>query len=150
MYVLNAQSDLPGFKRNPTVPPIQLTQTDGTLLTKDKLKKNTPVVIMFFSPDCDHCQHQTAEMVLRIKELEPYQIIMATYQPMEDLITFRKNYQLDKYPNIKTGRDAKFLLPSFYNIKSLPFLALYNKKGDLLKSYEGNVKVDEMIKELKK
>ncbi|MHC0069021.1 hypothetical protein ACWATR_40190, partial [Nostoc sp. UIC 10890] len=53
------QQDLP-YKRFPTVPPFELTKEDGkTKISKSNLKKNQPVVVMFFSPDCDHCQHQT-------------------------------------------------------------------------------------------
>jgi len=47
------------------------------------------------------------------------------------------------------GRDTKFLLPPFYKIGNLPYLALYDKKGNFITSYEGNVKVDAMLKAFK-
>lgn len=145
-----AQSDItPAYKRFPTLPPMSITTAGGKLIAKGDIKKNTPVIIMYFSPQCDHCQQQTREMTGRMKDLDPVQIVMASYQPIEEITAFSKTYNLDKYPNIIIGRDAQFLLPPFYNIGSLPFLALYDKKGNLISVHEGNLSVDKLIAAIK-
>lgn len=142
-----AQTDTPAYKRFPTLPPIQLLLTDSTTLTKGQLKKQ-PTIIMFFSPTCDHCQHQMDDMLSRSKELDHVQFVLATFQPFEEMVEFYNNYKLDKHPNIKVGRDIKYTLPPFYNIRNLPYLALYNKKGELITTFEGNVKVEKLLKAL--
>jgi thioredoxin-related protein len=143
-----AQSDTAyPYKRFPTVPPISLLQVDSSLLTKDKLKRD-PVIIMYFSPSCDHCQHQIGDMLKRIDEFKNTQLVLATYQPFEEMVEFCKTYELAKYSNIKVGRDTKFVLPPFYHIQSLPYLALYNKKGNLVTTWQGNVPVDTLLKAL--
>jgi len=43
------------------------------------------------------------------------------------------------------GRDEKFTLPPFYKIKNLPYLALYDKKGNLITTFEGTQKVDTIL-----
>ena len=146
-FALNAQTDsLPPYKKFPTVPPLQLLQLDSTTtLTKDMLKKNQPLILMFFSPLCDHCKHQIEEMISRMDDLKKYQIVLASYQEMEDIKGFYKAFDLDKYSNIRIGRDTKFLLVPFYRMNSLPYLALYDKNGNLVTTYEGNVKVDKML-----
>jgi len=133
------------YKRFPTVPPISLLQSDSSLLTKDKLKKG-PVIVMYFSPSCDHCQHQIKEMMGRIDDFKHVQFVLATYQPFDEMVHFISEYGLDKHANIKVGRDTKFTLPPFYNIKSLPYLALYDKKGNLITTYQGNVGVETLLK----
>jgi hypothetical protein len=135
----------PPYKRITGWPPLVLTQLNKQQLTSKDLK-NQATIIMYFSPECDHCKHQTTEMINRIKDLSKYQIILATYQPEEQMAGFQTYYQLQKYPNIRMGRDTKFLLPPFYKIKNLPYLALYNKKGELIKTFDGNVKVDTLLK----
>lgn len=148
VLVTVAQSDTAyPYKRYPTVPPISLLQADSSLLTKDQLKK-APVLLMFFSPTCDHCQHQISDMIKRMSAFKNTQLVLATYQPFEEMVEFIKTYELDKYPNIKVGRDEKFVLPPFYHIQSLPYLALYNKKGDLVTTWQGNVPVDTLLKAL--
>lgn len=73
------------------------------------------------------------------------QIVLATYQPMEELVEFQNKYQLNQYSNIQAGRDTKFFIVPFFKIRSLPYLALYNKKGNLITTFEGNVKVDRLV-----
>lgn len=143
----NPPSD-PPFKRYPTVPPLQLLMKDSSTLTKDQVKKH-PLIIMYFSPTCDHCQHQMEDLIASMDKFSSTQIILATYNPFEEIDEFYKKYQLNKYPNIRVGRDSKYILPPFYNIRSLPYLALYNKKGDLITTFEGNVKVAKLLQAFK-
>ena len=139
----------PAYQRFPTLPPIDLLQPDSSILTKEKLKKE-PTIIMYFSPTCDHCQHQWEDMVKHMDELKSFQIIMATYQPFEEMVDFYNKQKIASYPNIKMGRDTKFTLPPFYRIASLPYQALYDKHGKLVTTYGGNVKIETMVKALEK
>lgn len=100
---------------------------------------------MFFSPSCEHCQHQTKDMIAGMDSLKDVQIVMATYQPFEEMTTFYKDYQLSKYHNIKMGRDTKWFLPAFFRMKSLPYLALYDKNGNLITTFEGNHTVAKLV-----
>jgi primosomal protein N' len=84
-------------------------------------------------------------MEKRMKDLKKYQIIMVTYQPFEEMVSFYKVHKIEDYPNIKMGRDSKFFLPPFFKIQSLPFQALYDKGGDLITTFEGNVKIDKLL-----
>jgi thioredoxin-related protein len=136
----------PAYLRFPTVPPFEILQVDSvTMFSKSDLKKNQQVMLMYFSPDCEHCQHQTEDILHDIHSFKKIQIVMATYQPFESMKSFYEKYELAKY-NIHVGRDTKFILPPFYRIKSLPFIALYDKKGNLITTFEGNQKVNKILK----
>jgi thiol-disulfide isomerase/thioredoxin len=143
------QDTTPLFKRFSSVPPISLLKSDSSLITKDGLKKNRPVMLMYFSPECHHCQHQMEDLIKRMDDLKKIEIVLATYQPMEELISFQEKYRLNEYPNIQAGRDTRFFIVPFFKIRNLPYLALYDKKGNLIKTYEGNVKVDTLIQTFK-
>jgi|SRR4051812_3384575 peroxiredoxin len=138
--------DSPAYKRFPSIPPFTLLQVDSTNLSKDNLKHHQPTLIMYFSPDCDHCKHQWAEMEKQMNELKKYQIVMVTYQPFQEMVDFYKEHKIAGYSNVKMGRDTKFFLPPFFKIKSLPFQALYDKKGELITTFEGNVDVAKVLK----
>ena len=103
------------------------------------------MLLMYFSPDCDHCKKQVEEMLKRMDELKDVQIVMATYQPMDHLAFFEKKYQLSKYKNILSGRDTKYILPPFFKMRNMPYLALYNRKGNLITTFVGNVGVDKIL-----
>ena len=151
--IVFSQSDSlkPAYLRFPTVPPFQLLKTDSTtMLTKNDLQKNRPVMIMYFSPDCDHCQKQMDDLM---KDFEPFrniQLVMATVQPLEMLRSFYEKYALAKYENILVGRDIKYILPPFYQMRNLPYMALYDRKGNLITTYEGNVKPATLLKSFRK
>jgi hypothetical protein len=63
---------------------------------------------------------------------------------------FYRYYRIAEYPNIKMGRDEKYVLPPFYKMHNLPFLALYDKKGNLITTFEGNQDIHKLLKAFKK
>ena len=144
-----AQQDdlsLPPYKRFPTLPPIQLLLGDSTTrYTKDNLPTGKPVLVMLFSPECSHCQHTAEEMVKHKDELKDIQIVMATILPLYEMNQFMEKYQLNKMPNVVAGKDIYFLLPPFYDIKNFPYLAMYNKKGNLIMGFEGSMPIEKVI-----
>jgi thioredoxin-related protein len=58
---------------------------------------------------------------------------------------FNAHYRIFEHANIKMGRDEKFFLAPFYKIRNLPYLALYDKKGNLITTFEGNQKADTIL-----
>ena len=132
----------PAYLRFPTIPPFKLLKVDSTnWLTKDDIRKNHRTIIMFFSPSCDHCKHQTQDILAEIDKFKDIEIIMATYQPFDEMKEFYNYYRIADHPNIKMGRDEKYVLPPYYKMQSLPYLALYDKKGNYITHFEGNQKV---------
>lgn len=136
----NAQAP---FMKYPTIPPFHLLGLDSTsYVTPSDLKKNHKTIIMFFSPDCEHCKHQTEAILEDFNAFKDINIIMATYQPFEEMKEFNTHYKMSEHKNVKIGRDEKFVLPPFYKIRNLPYLALYDKKGNLITTFEGTQKPD--------
>lgn len=137
----------PPYKRFPTVPPFRLLQVDSaTWYTKDNLPRKKPVLIMVFSPDCEHCKHETEEIIKNIKQFKKIQIVMATFMPMDKMKKFYGFFELYRYENIIVGRDENFILAPFYNLRNMPFLAFYDKKGNLIDVHEGNMAIEEVLK----
>jgi thioredoxin-related protein len=146
---LHAQQTPPDqapYLRFPTVPPFQILKVDSaTYYTKEDLKKHHRTLIMYFSPECDHCKHQTQDMLESIDKLKEVEIVMATYQPFLEMKQFYNYYRIADHPNIKMGRDEKYVLQPFYRIRNLPYLALYDSKGNLITTFEGNQKMDKIL-----
>ncbi len=147
-YTVLGQDQTPPYKQNPNVPLFQLQRVDESVYASTSLKKNQPTVIMFFSPGCDHCIKQFEDMVKNMERFKNTQIVMATYQPMEELAEFNKKYQIEKYPNIVTGRDENYFLPPYYKMANLPYFAFYNRLGKITDVHEGNISIEQMLKKL--
>lgn len=58
-----------------------------------------------------------------------------------------KKYELDEMPNLVAGKDIYFLLPPFYGLKNFPYMALYNKKGNLVPAFEGSMSIKKVMEE---
>jgi thioredoxin-related protein len=132
----------PPYLRFPTIPPFSLLKVDSSgYFTKDNIKKNHLTLLMYFSPECEHCKHQTQELLASMDQFKDIEIVMATLLPYHEMKEFYNYYRIADHPNIKMGRDEKAVLPGFYKIHSLPYLALYDKKGNLITTFEGSQKI---------
>src|SRR5687768_10747028 len=139
------------YKRFPNVPPFKLLLTDSsTYFTKDELAKKKATLLMLFSPDCEHCKHETEEIIKNIDALKKVQIVMSTTLPFDKMLDYYKKYDLKRFDNIIVGKDVSYFLPVFYNIHNLPFLAFYNKKKELISVFSGALPIDKVIEELGK
>ena len=140
----------PPYKRFPTVPPIQLLLGDSvTKYKKENIPSKKPVLIMLFSPDCNHCQHTAEEMYKNKESLKDIHIVMATVLSLHEMNAFMKKYKLDQMQNVVAGKDLYFTLPPFYAIKNFPYMAMYNKKGNLIMGFEGSMPIEKVIKTFK-
>jgi cytochrome oxidase Cu insertion factor (SCO1/SenC/PrrC family) len=146
-----ADSTTAPYLKFPELPPLQILLPDSTTkFTKESFKKGKPIMVMLFSPECSHCQQETREMTAHIKELKGVQVVMVTLNPFSQMKQFVEDYGLANYDNIIVGKDLYVMLPSFYAIHNLPFHAFYDKKGALVKAFEGSMKFADILSYLKK
>ncbi len=139
------------YKKFPTLPPLKILLPDSaSYFTKEDFKKKTPVLIIQFNPECEHCKKETEELLDSINKFKDIQIVMATMMPFGTMKPFIEKYKLNDHKNIVVGQDTQYFLPVFYRISSLPFLALYDKKGKLIRTFEGAVPIHKVIEEFNK
>ncbi len=139
------------YQKFPFYPPVKLLLPDSaSYYTKDDLPKKTAIMLMLFNPECEHCQHETQEIIKNIDQFKEIQIVMATSQPFDSMMAFRERYKLADYKNIVVAQDTHFFLISYFMIHSLPFLAFFNKKKELISVFEGTMHIDKALEELKK
>ncbi len=144
----NAQTNndsLPPYLKNPTIPSFQILSTDSTWFTNRSLPKNIPVAIIYFSPDCGHCQYEAKELNKKMDSLSNLFFVWVSYHPFEDIKKFYFDYGLSKYKNIVAGRDPQYFIPAFYKVEFTPFIALYNKHGRFVKEFRQGASPQEIM-----
>ncbi len=136
------------------IPPFKILKPDSTYFTPANLKKNKPVVIIYFSPDCSHCQHLMYELRPKMKQVQNAQIVMITFTDFNRLAMIRNFYRdfyLSNYPNITVGTEGRtYLVQKYYQVVTTPYVAVYDKKGKLAKAFPKSPSVDELIAAVKK
>lgn len=127
------------------IPPFRFLQSNGKIFKAEDLPKGKPVVLIYFSPECDHCELLVTELIKRSAEFKKSSIALITYLPLEKVSKFAVDYHLNKYSNIYVGTErSSYFVRNYYNIIDLPFAALYTKNGDLVKLYPKNVSLNEL------
>lgn len=140
----------PPFKQYPTIPAFKLMRLDSTFFEiKDVVQKKRPTVIMIFSPTCSHCQHQTEELTSNIAQLQDVTFVLASPYPIAEIKKFVDDYAINKFPNFHVAYDKGYMLGSFYKLRSLPGIFIYDKKGNLIANFDTNIKIDTLLNALK-
>ena len=131
--------------------PFDIMLVNNQKLKSFQLKKNEPVILMYFSPECDHCKDLTKEILKNAKSLGTKQLIMITYFPVAEVKKFANDFSIQKYPNIKIGTEGMTLVvQKHYNIRNFPFIVLYDKSGKMVKMFRDQAPATDILKAMQK
>lgn len=147
--VLNAMLLSSNLFSQTSLPPFKMLLSNDKVFSVTELPKNKPVIVIYFDPDCDHCQKLVKELFKKIRSFKKAQIAMVTFKPLGEVAAFEKKYKTHTYPNVNVGTEGtSFQLRNYYQLTKMPFTALYDKNRKLNCSYGEEISVDELIKRL--
>jgi thioredoxin-related protein len=133
------------YFKSPYIPAFNIRKVpDSSSFTSNMLQKGKPTILVFFDPDCDHCQLATKNFTEKMDRFKDVQILMVTIYEFSKIKKFYTDYKLHKFPNIILTRDVAFDLPRFYQVSSLPDVYVYDKTGKLIRHYKQDIPVDEI------
>ena len=133
------------------LPPFEMALSSGKVFKASKdLPKRKPVIVIYFDPDCDHCQKLMNELFKRINTFRNVEIVMITFKSLSETAAFEKKYATHRYPNVVVGTEGNyFYLRNYYKLVKMPFTALYDRSQNLVYSYREETSVDDLIKRVK-
>lgn len=137
------------YLQYPIIPAFPLTLPDGNTITKNDLRKNTSTVVFVFSVDCDHCKHFTQELLQHIDQFRKVQILMVTPFKPDQMKEYYNTYKIRDYPNIIMASEPTRQIMYFYDLHYFPGVYVYNRKQQLVKGFEGTVKLEQLLEALK-
>ena len=139
----------PSRMNSQTIPPFKMTLSNNKIFNATDLPKGKPLVLIYFDPDCDHCQKLMAELFKKINSFKKAEMVLITFKPVTEVAGFEKKYATSKYANMKVGTEGTlFYLRNYYKLVKMPFTALYDSKGNYSYSYRDETPVDDLIKRL--
>lgn len=138
----------------PPIPDYRILTTDSVWVTPDNLKKDVPVVVIYFSPDCGHCQHMMYELKPKLKDLKGIQVVMITWSQNYDiraLREFKRDYGLANQPNFTLGTEGYTMkVQNYYKVSTTPFIAMYDAKRVFKQSFDKMPKTNDILEGIKK
>ena len=139
----------PSRMNSQTIPPFKMTLSNNKILNAADLPKGKPLVLIYFDPDCDHCQKLMTELFKKINSFKKVEMVLITFKSVTEVAAFEKKYTTSKYANMKVGTEGTlFYLKNYYKLVKMPFTALYDSKGNYSFSYREETPVDDLIKRL--
>jgi thiol-disulfide isomerase/thioredoxin len=122
------------------------TLPDSGKFTQQDLVKVKPTLIIFFSPDCEHCQKETQQLTANMGLLKGAKILMVSAMEHSFNKKFYTDYTIAKYPNIILGREPTMQMGTYFKVHTLPTAFLYTTKGEFVQAFKGTIPVAEIAK----
>lgn len=139
----------PEYINKGTIPEFSvITAPDSAVFTDKNLKKFKPLLVMIFSPDCSHCQHETQLIEKNMEHFKDAQILMVTWLPYNTLVPFSKTYGTSEYPNITLAHDPHDFFYGYYEMHKYPKVIIYNENGQYVSDYEGTFEIENVWNDL--
>lgn len=124
------------------LPNLPLLKPDQTKLSTKDLKGKT--VIIFFEPDCDHCQREANEMQGHLAAFTNYNVYFVSPAPMDQMQQFFMKYNLSG-PNIFFAQTPNSSILQEFGAIPAPSMFIYSEKGKLVKAFKGETPMANIV-----
>ncbi|QNA46003.1 thioredoxin domain-containing protein [Lacibacter sediminis] len=132
------------------IPPFRMALSDGNLFHASSLPMGKPVIVIYFSPECDHCQVLMKEWFKRSGDFRKASVAMITFLPLANVALFEKEFKTKQHSNIITGTEGTgFFVRNYYKVMDMPFVALHDKNGNLVSTYSKDIPLNTLAAKLR-
>lgn len=129
-----------------TMPEFNLQLSDSiTQFSTASIASGSPIALMYFSPDCEHCQKETSGILQKMDSLKQVRFYLVTNDELENMLAFKKHYGLDKYSNITVGRDKEFFMIRHFKGIITPYMVIYDKNKRQAAVFSGETTPSQVI-----
>ena len=73
-----------------SLPDFSFKTLDGNIFKSSSLKSG-PVIIMYFHPECEHCQYEIDDLLKKLDELNTSKLIFISSAERDSIVAFSKN-----------------------------------------------------------
>jgi peroxiredoxin len=99
------------------------------------------LILILFTPDCDHCQREAADISSHFELFEDYRLYFVAAQTNEVLNEFAVKYNLSDKPNVIFSQGPIVPVVKILKPTSMPTIFIYDENGLLVKRFDGETDV---------
>jgi hypothetical protein len=133
----------------PTVndlPAMQITLLNGTKLSAKELA--LPAILIFFQPDCDHCQREAQQIGENLSAFKNYTLYFISSAAKANVQKFAGDYGLEQKDKVLFGvTTVSNILDNFGPIQA-PSIYIYSDQGKRVQEFNGEVAIEVVLKYL--
>ncbi|MCX6215433.1 hypothetical protein [Spirosoma sp.] len=109
---------------------------------------NRPAVLIYFDPDCDHCQREADELRRKASSLSSARVIMLSSAPLPALATFARVHQLNGLPTVQVAHMDRKAAYETFGFAAVPDVLIYHADGSLAKRFRGETSIEAIARHL--
>lgn len=104
------------------------------------------IVLIFYQPDCDHCQREASEIAQNIAAFKGASLYFITSDVAEKAARFANEYKLSRIQHVYFGlTSTESVLKNFGPIAT-PSIYIYSEDRKLIKAFNGEVNISTILK----
>lgn len=122
----------------------------GGQMCIDEFNPDQPTIIMYFHPECEHCQYESGEIGRQKEQFEKVNMILITPDnSVKRVEAFARRYHLWEIDNLTILLDQNNRFKSHFGTQVVPTLIIYGLDKKLLVMFKGEVQMKAVIKAVK-
>ena len=126
------------------LPAVILIDPNGKQFSTRSLSGNT--ILIFFGASCEHCQREATQIQKNLKRFEHYTLYFISMDPFPVINQFAQEYGMNNRPNIRFMRADGASVSSSLGYLQTPTILIYAANRKLIKRFDGETKVEEILK----
>lgn len=131
-------------------PPLTVYTLAGDTADIRYLGNDHPSVVVYFSPDCDHCQREAKSLRSHLADFRGIPIIMLSLEGAAETREFSRAYKLDSTPEVRFYLDRNHQFPLYFQTRGYPIILIYNSQHHLTRLFQGETSPADIIRALPK
>ena len=133
------------------LPPFRIMQTNAQVFNATQLPIGKPIILIYFDPDCHDCQDFMGQLFSQIKSFQKASLALITNASINQVILFADKYKVSSYKNMVVGTEGSNApIGNYYHFPPMPFVALYDKNGNLMTTYKKTIPMADLLGRLGK
>jgi hypothetical protein len=123
-------------------------KTSYDTLFKSSSIKSGPVLIIYFHPDCEHCQYEISEIFNSPLIRSDIWILLVTSADSLSTARFQQQYNIMYSDKLKMLYDENFQFERIFDKSVIPTSIIYRRDLELVKIFQGEVLPNQILKTL--
>ncbi len=139
-------------QRQPTpsqLPAFRFTDAQtGQPLTEASLRRGLNTVVLFFDPDCDHCQQQAEWIADAAGQFKNTQFLWISTAPAARVVAFAQQYFTGTALPMRWALDTEYKVDDYFGYSTVPSLYIFGTSGRLKQTYRNEVAAELILSSL--
>ncbi len=128
-----------------TLPDVVFTSVFGDTINLLAFDQTQPLVLVYFHPECEHCQYEAQEIGQNATAFSNCQLVMVTYDDsLQRVKNFCETYHLWEIDNIEVLLDTENQFKKVFGRAVAPSVYIYENRK-LKKQFLGETKLEAIL-----